>query len=423
MLHRASGMRTRSQVLNAITAATMMLPMLLSSCSSVSKPADTLYIAYSISDDEFTRSAKERIEKQISMRTQQFLKTNPNKRVVTVAYKSSRIEDQISEDSKLNLGPDLILAVDFILRNLYQDSLISAFPNSTLWAQQYSDIIKSLSTVDKKLAFAPYGIYPQVSCYNNKTIKQPPKTIQELLVLGASGVRIGLSTRTDEIFWTAGSTGAIPEISSLVNKKNQNKSHPKIKEWITWLRQAAYYQNISFYNQQSELVNKLVANNLDWISCHSGDIVRLREEMGEQLSIATLPNGMQTKAFAWPYILGYGLGTDSSPTQRSLALNYVKANTNAVGQRRMMLLTQSYLPANEAVDIPNQSSQTLKAINDSWNEQSLSYLKLWPMIIQYIETPQNPLEVGKTLTELTSGIISVEEAVQNLINLGKQGKE
>ena len=423
MLHRASGMRTRSQVLNAITAATMMLPMLLSSCSSVSKPADTLYIAYSISDDEFTRSAKERIEKQISMRTQQFLKTNPNKRVVTVAYKSSRIEDQISEDSKLNLGPDLILAVDFILRNLYQDSLISAFPNSTLWAQQYSDIIKSLSTVDKKLAFAPYGIYPQVSCYNNKTIKQPPKTIQELLVLGASGVRIGLSTRTDEIFWTAGSTGAIPEISSLVNKKNQNKSHPKIKEWITWLRQAAYYQNISFYNQQSELVNKLVANNLDWISCHSGDIVRLREEMGEQLSIATLPNGMQTKAFAWPYILGYGLGTDSSPTQRSLALNYVKANTNAVGQRRMMLLTQAYLPANKAVDIPNQSSQTLKAINDSWNEQSLSYLKLWPMIIQYIETPQNPLEVGKTLTELTSGIISVEEAVQNLINLGKQGKE
>jgi len=423
MLHRASGMRTRSQVLNAITAATMMLPMLLSSCSSVSKPANTLYIAYSIPDDEFTQSAKERIEKLISMRTQQFLKTNPNKRVVTVAYKSSRIEDQISEDSKLNLGPDLILAVDFILRNLYQDSLISAFPNSTLWAQQYSDIIKSLSTVDKKLAFAPYGIYPQVSCYNNKTIKQPPKTIQELLVLGASGVRIGLSTRTDEIFWTAGSTGAIPEISSLVNKKNQNKSHPKIKEWITWLRQAAYYQNISFYNQQSELVNKLVANNLDWISCHSGDIVRLREEMGEQLSIATLPNGMQTKAFAWPYILGYGLGTDSSPTQRSLALNYVKANTNAVGQRRMMLLTQAYLPANKAVDIPNQSSQTLKAINDSWNEQSLSYLKLWPMIIQYIETPQNYLEVGKTLTELTSGIISVEEAVQNLINLGKQGKE
>ena len=45
------------------------------------------------------------------------------------------------------------------------------------------------------------------------------------------------------------------------------------------------------------------------------------------------------------------------------------------------------------------------------------------MIIQYIETPQNYLEVGKTLTELTSGIISVEEAVQNLINLGKQGKE
>ncbi len=397
-----------------------MLPMLLSSCSSANKPTHTLYIAHSIPDNEFTQSSKERIEKQISLRTQLFLRTKPNTRVVTVAYKDSQLQHQISEDSQLNLGPDLILTVDYYLRGLYQDSLISAFPNSPVWAQQYSDVIKSLSTVDKKLAFAPYGIYPQVSCYNNKTIKQPPKTIQELMKLGASGVRIGLSTRTHEILWTAGSTGAIPEISSLVNKKNQNKIHPKIKEWITWLRQAAYYQNIFFYSQKSELINELAANNLDWISCHSSDIVRLREEMGEQLSIASLPNGVQSKAFAWPFVLGYGLGTDSSPTQRELALSYVKANTNAIGQRRVMLRTEDYLPANKAVDIPNQSSQTLKANNDSWNEQSLSYLKLWPMIIQYLETEQDHLAVNKTLTELTSGTISVDDAVQAFTNLRKK---
>jgi ABC-type glycerol-3-phosphate transport system substrate-binding protein len=145
--------------------------------------------------------------------------------------------------------------------------------------------------------------------------------------------------------------------------------------------------------------------------------------MGEQLSIAILPNGVQTKAFAWPFVLGYGLGIDSSPTQRALALSYVKANTNAVGQRRVMLLTEDFLPANKAVDIPNQSSQTLKANNESWNEQSLSYLKQWPMIVQYLETSQNYQEVGKTLTELTSGNISVDDAVQALTNLAKKGKE
>jgi hypothetical protein len=343
--------------------------------------------------------------------------------VVTVAYKDSQLQHQITEDSQLNLGPDVILTVDFYLRNLYQDSLISSFPNSSVWAQQYSDVLKSLSTVDNKLAYAPYGIYPQVSCYNNKTIKQPPKTIQELVMLGASGVRIGLSTNPYEIFWTAGSVGAIPEIGSLINSKYQKKLQPKMKEWITWLRQAALYQNISFYRQNSELVNELAANNLDWISCRSSDIDRLREEMGEQLSIATLPNGVQTKAFAWPFVLGYGLGIDSSPTQRALALSYVKANTNAVGQRRVMLLTEDFLPANKAVDIPNQSSQTLKANNESWNEQSLSYLKQWPMIVQYLETSQNYQEVGKTLTELTSGNISVDDAVQALTNLAKKGKE
>ncbi len=416
-------MPTRAGLINTITTATTLLTMLLSGCSSANNPAHTLYIAYSIPDNGFTQSSKEYIEKQISRRTQLFLKTNPNTRVVTVAYKESQLQHQIAEDSQLNLGPDIILAGDYHLLSLYQDSLISAFPNSSVWAKQYSDVLKSLSTVDNKPAYAPYGIYPQVSCYNNKAIKQPPKTIQELVMLGASGVRIGLSTGTNEIFWTAGSIGAIPEISSLVNTKNQNKPLPKINEWITWLRQAALYQNISFYSQNSELVNELAANNLDWISCHSLDIVRLREEMGEQLSIATLPNGVQTKAFAWPDILGYGLGIDSSPTQRALALSYVKANTNAVGQRRVMLLTEDFLPANKAVNIPNQSSQTLKANNESWNEQSLSYLKQWPMIIQYLDKSQNYLEVGKTLTELTSGNISVDEAIQILINLGKKGKE
>jgi hypothetical protein len=145
--------------------------------------------------------------------------------------------------------------------------------------------------------------------------------------------------------------------------------------------------------------------------------------MGDQLSIAILPDGIQTKAFAWPFVFGFGLGTDSSPTQRALALRYVKANTNAVGQRQAMLRSEGFLPTNQAVDIPNQSSQTLNAFNESWNTQSLSYLKQWPMITQYLTTSQNYLAIGKTLTELTSGNISVDDAVQALTNLGKKGKE
>ncbi|WP_136988095.1 hypothetical protein [Synechococcus sp. UW179B] len=416
-------MPTRAGLINTIATATTLLTMLLSGCSSANKPAQTLYIAYSIGENEFTRSSKEQAEKQISLFNQRFLKTNPNTRVVTVAYKANTMHRQIKEDSKLNLGPDLILGPEYMLEAYYRDSLISAFPNSSQWTQQYGDIIKNFSIVDNKLIFAPFIIFPQVSCYNNKTIKQPPKTIQELEKLGASGARIGLSTRTDQIFWTAGSTDAIPEISSLMNKKNQNKPQPKIREWITWLRQAALYQNISFFSAQSELANELAANNLDWITCDSYQALSIKETMGDQLSVAILPDGIQTKAFAWPFIFGFGLGTDSSPTQRELALSYVKANTNAVGQRQAMLQSEGFLPTNQAVDIPNQSSQTLNAYNNSWNTQSLSYLKQWPMITQYLETSQNHVAIDKILTELTSGTISVDEAVQTLINLGQKGKE
>ncbi len=423
MLHKIPGMPTRTGLINTITTATTLLTMLLSSCSSANKPAHTLYIAYPIPDNEFTQSSIEQREKLISLFNQLFLKTNPNTRVVTVAYKANTMIRQIKEDSKLNLGPDLIISTNSHLRYFNQDSLLSAFPNNSQWTQQYDDVIKNMSIVDNKLLLAPAIIFPQVSCYNNKTVKQPPKTIQELVKLGASGVRIGLATNPIHIFWTAGSTGAIPEISSLANKKNQNKPKPKIKEWITWLRQAAYYQNISFYSQQSELINELAANNLDWITCDSFQASAIKEKMGEQLSIATLPDGIETKAFAWPLVFGFGLGTDSSPTQRALALSYVKTNTNVVGQRQVMLRTEGFLPTNQAVDIPNRSSQTLKAYNHSWHTQSRSYLKEWPMIIQYLATSKNYLAIDKILTELTSGNISVDDAVQALTNLSKKGNQ
>ena len=184
-------MPTRAGLINTIAAATTLLTMLLSGCSSANKPAQTLYIAYSIPDNEFTQTAKERSEKQIRQFNQQFLKTNPNTRVVTVAYKANTMQRQIKEDSKLNLGPDLIIGTDWVLEEYYRDSLISAFPNSSQWTQQYDDVIKNFSIVDNKLIFAPFLIFPQVSCYNNKTVKQPPKTIQELVKRGASGGRIG----------------------------------------------------------------------------------------------------------------------------------------------------------------------------------------------------------------------------------------
>ena len=413
-------MPTKSLFANAIMLTSITLSALLSGCTSANKPANTLYIAYPLAENDFNQSAKERIEDRIKTFTQLFQQTNPDTRVVTVAYKANRMKHQIIEDSRLNLGPDLIIEAATYLNTYYQDLLVSSFPNSPPWTQQYDDVIKGLSTINEKLVGAPYGIIPQVACYNNKVVKQPPKTIQELVELGASGVRIGLATNPIDIFWTAGSTGAIPEISSLITKQNQHKQPLKIKEWLTWLRQAAYYQNISFYSNQSQLSNELTANNLDWISCNSFQASVIKEKMGEQLSITILPNGVQTKAFTWPNIIAFGLGTNSSPTQRALALSYVKSNTNAVGQRQLMLRNEDLLPANKNVDIPNESSKRLKALNESWNEQSLSYLKEWPMIIQYLSKSQNYLDVKKTLAELTSGVLSVDEAEQILINFAEE---
>jgi len=212
------------------------------------------------------------------------------------------MQRQIKEDSKLNLGPDLILAP------ITSCGIISRLINKCL-SQQFSVDTTIRRCHQKPLhrrqqaCLRSLWNFPQVSCYNNKTVKQPPKTLQELVKLGASGVRIGLSTRTDEIFWTAGSTGAIPEISSLMNKKNQNKPSQKSKNGSHGYDKRLSTKTFPFTASNLNLSMNWPPTILTGSAADPFEAVRLKETMGEQLSIATLPNGVQTKAFAWPLSL------------------------------------------------------------------------------------------------------------------------
>ena len=55
-------MPTKSLFANAITLTSITVSALLFGCTSTNKPANTLYIAYALAENDFNQSTKELIE-------------------------------------------------------------------------------------------------------------------------------------------------------------------------------------------------------------------------------------------------------------------------------------------------------------------------------------------------------------------------
>ena len=144
--------------------------------------------------------------------------------------------------------------------------------------------------------------------------------------------------------------------------------------------------------------------------------------MGNNLGVAALPNGSSSRAFPTQIFLGFSLGKDSSPSQRTLALKFIEANVNTVAQRKIQLGDLGLLAANKDVSILPENSKTLAAINKSFNEQAIVYTREMPGIMRWLGLdPQGSKDDGKrfmqisfALRDLTNGYLSVEEAFKTI---------
>ena len=94
--------------------------------------------------------------------------------------------------------------------------------------------------------------------------------MKELEALSASGKKIGLDSNSFGLIWTAGTQGAIPELSSLGSTGTGKPTYPAIKKWLQWLQKAALYKNISFHEDARELGTKLKKKELNWVTCWGG---------------------------------------------------------------------------------------------------------------------------------------------------------
>ena len=397
------------------------LAILLTSCASIKAPK-TLFITYDVGEENFKEeSAQTRIV--LDKFFERFKKSNPDINLVYIDYKSRNFYGQIEKDNTLDLGPDLVIVNQFNSTELIARRLTSDLPKQQFFDSVYSPRMQADAKINNKYTYAPFAISTQIACFNRTTIKKSPSTIDELKKISASGKKIGLSSDLYQLIWTAGTQGAIAELSSIGRQRASNPTYPAIKKWLQWIETAALYQNISFHENQRELSNKLKNNELDWVTCHGIQLGDLKKTMGHSLGVSALPNGTTSKAFPTHITYGFSLGKNSSQTQREMAMKFIKANVNAIAQRKLELDDEDgLLAANRNVSIPPESSRRLAALNTSFYEQRQDYAKEWPGILQWFETEKRSSknfgkrypQLRRTLTDFTNGYLDIHEALQIL---------
>ena len=400
------------------TVAAGSLAILLTSCASIKAPK-TLFITYDVGEENFKEeSAQTRIV--LDKFFERFKKSNPDINLVYINYKSKNFYGQIAKDNTLNLGPDLVIVEQFSSDELIARSLTSALPKQQYFDSVYRPRIQADAKIDNEYTYAPFAISIQLACFNSTIVKKSPGSIAELEKLSASGKKIGLSTQPFDLIWTAGTQGAISEISSLGSQSVSGSTYPAIQKWLEWIETAALSQNISFHEDPRDLAEKLKNNELDWVTCYGLQLDDLKKTMGNSLGVSELPNGTTSKAFPTHFTYGFSLGKNSSPTQRDMAMKFIMANVNTIAQRKLELDNKGLLAANQNVSIPAESSKILTALNTSFHEQRKNYAKKWPGILRWFEPEKRSsknfgkryLQLRRTLTDFTNGYIDNTEALK-----------
>ena len=342
-----------------------------------------------------------------------------------VVFQDQQLKEELRRRNSRGLGPDLIVIDASTANDLLNEGLISRIKVPADAQNSLQPWILSRVQVPGGLAALPVALEPQLSCYNRARIARPPATLEELLQLAASGRRIGLSVFPKSIWWTTGPLGVNQALMQHLEtqpgrgERINSNDQAAITTWLRWLREASLQSHVNFFNNDEDLLNGLSNGQLDWISCLSFNLPRLKRQMGDNLGVANLPAGPYGIASPDSLVRVVGFGVNSSPIQRQRAMELGLLQLNPLMQHLLTVNNQQSLPVNRFAQAPVASSAKLKAlINAQEQFQQSSLFSQSPLALNRLDNYSRELEA--LLTQVVVDVIGPEQASARLIKILRQ---
>ena len=255
--------------------------------------------------------------------------------------------DEIEDQTRSGFGPDLLITDSDTALELYQRKLVDPIEVSPEdRADTPSYLFDLVTAKDGQLVGRPVNQFVQLACFNKDRLSSPPQTLEEMNEDSEEN-NFGMALQLKDLFWSAESFDAGEAMEAALSKLPPDaKRQDNVTNWLRWLEDASYQQNIRFLNDQRSLREGLVNGDLDWITCWSSSLRELREKMNGQLALAPLPKGPSTRLKATTKLQVWSLGRNSSPTQREKALVMIDFISKPWAQKTYALAGRNSLPVN-----------------------------------------------------------------------------
>ncbi len=342
-----------------------------------------------------------------------FRTLHPAVRLQALVLPEERLLPEVRRRSRSGLAPDLLLVNGDAANQLHQEGLTQPWRLPSPETDQLDPGVIARVRFAPGAAFAvPQSLQPQLACFDRARLRSSPATLEELLRASTRGQRFGLPMDLLNLTWTMGALGALNSAAEVLDGQPVTPlTRGRIAGWLLWLRSADMQQRITLAASQRELIRRFQAGEIDWITCRSTDIDRLRNTLGNRLGLAPLPGGPAGPASPISRLRVLALGRNSSPAQRRAAQALVAFAVNPQMQRALTLRTRELLPVNRNVPVPVESSQDLAALVAAQRQSAAS------PALKVLTRPEGSFEkqANRILTRFHYGELDTTAAADALI--------
>ena len=323
------------------------LTILTGGCSSW-RPPTVIKVVRTINNAE-TISSKdyERLREVTEDAINHIKSVDPSIRPQLTLSNQKNFVDEIADQTYSGFGPDLLITDSDTALELYKRKLVDPIELSPEdRADTPSYLFDLVTAKDGQLVGRPVNQFVQLACFNKERLTSPPQNLKEMEEESEDN-SFGMALQLKDLFWSAEAFDAGEAMEAALSKLPPDpERQSKVTQWLQWLENASYQQNIRFLNDQRSLREALVAGQLDWITCWSSSLRELREKMQDKLALAPLPKGPSTRLKATTKLQVWALGRNSSPTQRDKALVMIDFITKPWAQKTYALAGRNSLPVN-----------------------------------------------------------------------------
>jgi hypothetical protein len=366
------------------------------------------------SDETIDTELMEALKGRLAMTLREFHLIHPQARLQLQLYPEERLPREVALRSAAGLGPDLMFVNDSTAVELHRLGLSRTVRIPADLAQRLDQTaVRRFQTPTGEVTSLPVLLLPQLACFDLRRLPQAPDTLDKLLGLAEAGLRVGLPLDGFNLAWTFGSLGVAGSLEELfAGQPATPKRRQDLGRWLAWLKRANQVPELNFQLSQSQLVEDLGNGQLDWTSCRSTHLARLRQDLGVHLGVAPLPAGPGGLPTPMSRQRVLAFGHDSSPSQRQVAQAFARFVITPLSQRNLALRHQEVMPVIHSLLLPPGRKGTLRLLAIAQAQGQRARQQSQAM---FQAGDQQGEAIGRVVSRYLYGDLNVESAIDELV--------